>query len=492
MRVQHAFGVCSPRYVTILPVRQENEGDEDSSLVDIGLSTGVARWDVARQRRVDFKVYHDTTVTGIVEKLVAGRWLVFTSSHGGEVASWDRATCTQLGHVHVNVRAIMHIGVQVAGDSCLIIVSSEDKEGQASIVSMAPSGALALQDEIRGNYTYCEFTSDGAHIIAVEQPQARHPATENRAVSLVLLDLKGHEISRIHLGDTDPINTVAQDEEHGQLAYARGRHLRVVSRSTPLAVLWCVQANGSGTIKDMILEGDSLLVPSSGGVLSWWGRGKDEPLAQCKGSHGVVYAMRWSHATRRTALWICDEGGVRLVRVEGLDPPSTPCLEVLHQVTFHEMTCCGIDFNPRGDAVACGDFMGNVMVWRLDGQHFEPAYRTSIGVPVRSLLWCKGGTDDIHGLGIYVGGLDGTLYHWTVHDDKLTIHSTLKGTITVLCQHPLHPSLICAGTTEGFMYIFNGSQELYSFLAHKPDGHLLQLRLPRYLIEFDPLTIVLD
>jgi len=56
-----------------------------------------------------------------------------------------------------------------------------------------------------------------------------------------------------------------------------------------------------------------------------------------------------------------------------------------HKLSYHEITCCGIDFHPDKRLVACGDFGCNVYVWDLEKS--APVANTVVGMSVRALVW---------------------------------------------------------------------------------------------------------
>jgi hypothetical protein len=83
--------------------------------------------------------------------------------------------------------------------------------------------------------------------------------------------------------------------------------------------------------------------------------------------------LDWAIPNKR--LWICGESGIKSVNVADEEDSQD------YSLSYHEMTCCGIDYHHETGLAVSGDFSGNVHLWK-QGKH-DPVDRTFVGFPVR-------------------------------------------------------------------------------------------------------------
>jgi len=116
--------------------------------------------------------------------------------------------------------------------------------------------------------------------------------------------------------------------------------------------------------------------------------------------------------------------------------------------SFHELTCCGIDFDSQGQHIVAGDFVGNLILW--DKIKNCPAQQTKVpNTAVRSIQW-KTGTSRI-----YAGCMDGSVFLWdhqSLQNPKRVL-SCRGGIAALQWEHGEDPHRLAAGTTDGQLVI---------------------------------------
>ncbi|KAL6077883.1 Cytosolic iron-sulfur protein assembly protein CIAO1 [Balamuthia mandrillaris] len=351
-----------------------------------------------------------------------------------------------------------------------------------------------------------------------------------------------------------------KQQEAPRIVIARGRIVSVIDMRS-LSTLWQTDSLGSGLLKCLALVASSfkkaeeeeeeaaermmrtekeedeehhhhLLLPSDNGRLFFWRHKQQQPRqGESAGSivaaspeevhlvgvpPGNVYFSSFDPAS--STLWLITDSSILSCQLplsssSSASSSSASSLEtkklmvkVESQLSFHEMTCCGIDWNREGDKVAAGDFGGNVLVWDVD--HFGPVRRTNVGgMPVRSICWGNGrllrssssgeaeeaaekeeeGLSD--GKRVMIGCYGGAIYSWDPvlvssssekeeiaemeGDKEAKLWAQLSDTVTCLKWQPTG-SLLAAATTDGRLYLLQQNEEENADVvkvieAHPPD-----------------------
>ncbi|KAL6059321.1 Cytosolic iron-sulfur protein assembly protein CIAO1 [Balamuthia mandrillaris] len=345
-----------------------------------------------------------------------------------------------------------------------------------------------------------------------------------------------------------------KQQEAPRIVIARGRIVSVIDMRS-LSTLWQTDSLGSGLLKCLALVASSfenaeeeaaesmmrteaeeehhhLLLPSDNGRLFFWRHKQQQPQqGESAGSivaaspeevhlvgvpPGNVYFSSFDPAS--STFWLITDSSILSCQLPVSSSTSASSssassldtkklmVKVESQLSFHEMTCCGIDWNREGDKVAAGDFGGNVLVWDVD--HFGPVRRTNVGgMPVRSICWGNGRllrssstgeaeeaaekeeTDLSYGKRVMIGCYGGAIYSWDPAlmssssekeeiaemegEKEAKLWAQLSDTVTCLKWQPTG-SLLAAATTDGRLYLLQQNEEENADVvkvieAHPPD-----------------------
>eukprot|EP01132_Coremiostelium_polycephalum_P001336 gene1336-1684_t len=543
LKIIDSYGVGSSRYLSCLPHRPlvgllENEGEdkglysEPHFILTVPMGGGIVDWNVKTKQRVGtYKQLHDDVITCLLSMPPInrnsddGRWynrhhFFISASYSGGIGVWDyewkeRARfelpspqSTKLMHMSVDYSyssfPLIRLAVSCEHDSCKISVLQLD-------FSVDPEyPCITLVTEIKDRLYYFAELNGHNQLVVVQQEFNGESAIKRESQPVVKVEMNTVHVISIDI-DTNTellhktlpsgpecIVVVRNQQDSSQLALARGRVIEILDIST-LSILSTTKCEGSGFIKDMIFTQDYLIVPSTNSELLFYklctgGEESNYKLVyRHRGNHGVVYAVKWAIPNER--LWIFDEAGIHSLYIDKSNLVSTS-VEPFQQVTenysllYHQITCCGIDFNSIGTMVACGDFLGNVLVWSLKSTdtnskssdiniYDKPIYSKSFGIPVRAISWSGGGSDQF----MLVGLMDGSLIHWNLdrnEDDEessMVVSNLIDGITSIQWDHL--NERVAVGTTGGHLniYRFNQSsqqqaQPIYylesSILAHEP------------------------
>jgi hypothetical protein len=132
----------------------------------------------------------------------------------------------------------------------------------------------------------------------------------------------------------------------------------------------------------------------------------------------------------------------------------------ISKISFHNLTCCGVDISPDFNYTVSGDFSGNCIVWSNEtGMTYK---EICVGLSIRSICWRL---SDI----ILIGCLGGNLYEWNIKDEKLSLVLEAVGSITCIkYEQSKNPKLYAVGTTRGNIYFLNTKNKtINSFKAHE-------------------------
>eukprot|EP01133_Synstelium_polycarpum_P011557 gene11557-13490_t len=406
-----------------------------------------------------------------------------TRSGASQISNRSGHTTTATAHPQVPPAG----GIKIMHMSCLVRTDASDRQylrvalssEHANCAIYVISMPLYCDDQdkvveprldhvIAGNLHFFAELTEQDQIVTVRQDEGCQDGrtvrmAEKGLVELCLMELDGSIVNTLQRPGTQPV-IVAVRHSHF-IALSRGRLVEVLDTRT-LEISWRVECAGSGLIKDILFTEDMrIIVPSTSSKLLVYNGTQLEATLQ--GSHGVVYALRWSVVGER--VWIFDEAGLHTLAI-------APNGEAPLQLTFHEITCCGVDFDARGNSVACGDFLGNLRVWRVDDEAANmgerPQAEYSFGMPIRAVAW--GARENM----VMVGLMDGSLMQYNVKSgDATLVEALVDGVTAIQWSRGSQKNLLAAGTTGGRLYVYRCQDEetteftpVFNVLAHAPHG----------------------
>ncbi|EFA81587.1 hypothetical protein PPL_05578 [Heterostelium album PN500] len=493
MELLHSFGVGSSRYISCI-----NDDDNNNEFeITLAIGPSVCKWDIKRGRQLLFKQLHSDVITCLVR--LSNSYYI-SASYSGDVAiynhQWQSLVEFKLPlreDIPNDCIKIMHLSYWIdPNDSNLIYVglSSEHGNCRVYIVKFDMTEKLAsLAATLDGNLYFYGELFDCDKILVVRQDvgkdgyqDARTLKVGDNKIELVTLNWRtGQTLNKLE-SPGKGCTALVRDISSNIITLTRGRVIQVLDMDT-LTIKWEIETAGSGLIKDLLLttstnESDQqkyqIIVPSSNSMIYIYNKiGNTDSNSSgssssysIKSSHGVVYAMRW--AVKNQRIWIFDESGLHNLSIEEqfkydsskvvspIAPISQQDVPPYYQLKFHEITCCGVDFNDDGLMVACGDFMGNLLIWSVADDHIgeQPIQSHILGVPVRSLAWNACPTQTF----IIVGLMDGSLMYYSLETKKSTMIDNLNDGITAIQwynnSNNSNSPLLAVGTTGGNLYIY--------------------------------------
>lgn len=170
------------------------------------------------------------------------------------------------------------------------------------------------------------------------------------------------------------------------------------------------------TSRTCVWDGEHLVLPSDSGKLMWWSK-TGEKVAEFKaGSADYIVRLEWSVSGR--GLWIIGFSSLTRLQVERSDDGESReetvtimlyhcvCvyyilrmharsmhLDIIqsimpsHVLHSHDITCCGVGFNPSGRYLGSGDLAGNV--WVTQQETHTPVYQCSVRYSISVFLYNK-------------------------------------------------------------------------------------------------------
>ena len=131
-----------------------------------------------------------------------------------------------------------------------------------------------------------------------------------------------------------------------------------------------------------------------------------------------------------------------------------------------DITNCGLSLNEDGSKFAVADFGGNIYVFSTEIDNTVPVFlaKVTIGIPVRTLTWCKNSGSNL----IVIGCVGGSLFSWDGLSEEANFLMQLDHTINILRYFEY--GFVLMGTSDGFVHILHSEtmEELYKFQAHFP------------------------
>ncbi|EGC37763.1 hypothetical protein DICPUDRAFT_97144 [Dictyostelium purpureum] len=476
-----------------------------------------------------------------------------SSSYSGEIGIWDsewnQVLKYQIPAFEKEISSsnkIMHISIDESYESFPIVrlaVSNEHGNCNISILqldfseylnsyndsSIQQKGSIKikLENEFSNKLLFFGEMVDSNHFIAIQQDVGKEGFQESRTLKI------GDKIINIYKFDcttgeivnelkevrgSECILLVKNQEYYNgdgnkTIALSRNRTIEVLDfQDKQMKHVKSIQCEGSGLMRDLLFYQDMLLVPCSNSDLLLYSTSNEKLVSKWKSNnYGVVYSLKWSIPGRR--LWVFDESGIHSIYLK--QSSTGEDIKLIEEVNendienytllYHQITCCGIDSNEDGSLVACGDFLGNIMIWESNESHPDkPLKEYCFGIPIRSLSW--GGGDE----SILIGLMDGSLMHWNLlkpintNDSEgeplnPSLISSLQDSITCIqwekentnnnikeSSTSSNKSIVAVGTTGGHLNIFkriinkNTNREEFvlewSCLAHQPSTGPQDLR----------------
>jgi WD40 repeat protein len=498
MKLVETFGTpSSARYVTsYIPIHD----DDDEHLVDIPIGPCIARWDMKHRRRIMLKPIHQSVIT-FVRHSPMNRNLIVSCSYDGEVRCWDNNWNPLSDTMHVPCEKLTHACWSLDGTKVVVTCQgSAHGSSLVSVITVTPSTtnqqySLNITSKISGCFESADFIgSDDQYIFVtcevktdiskgvtfqLYEKNVSHQSTDYNLIKSHMLNERG------------PLVTVVEpNEARTHIAIAlQDRRVCVVNMKT-LDIELEFQCPGASSIRCILFEDDLIYTKSQARALDMWKIDYSNKTAQIvqsyKTNFSTVYMFCWMKPTVKNALYVVTDNMLHKYDLETQRDDS---------ISFHSLTCCGIDFSPDGNYVISGDFAGNVCLWPLQQPHNSECFnvhevyqQTNVMMSVRAIK-CKWSLEDDGEhtkLDVYIGTLDGNVWKWFVNlvDPSASsptpeILFTLQDSITCIeLQHGPDPKLLAVGTSDGMLCVMERPRP--------GEGSLMRIRLA--IVAHRPIT----
>jgi len=358
----------------------------------------------------------------------------------------------------------------------------EDGDARESSVEFQ----LKLEYRLTGQFEFAEFVHESNQYIYIvchtsqngvwSQLYERVPVGESGHVEYAM-------IQRVGLNERGPgVAMVQPNEDNSMAAIAfSDRSVSIVDMKS-MEVISHFQCLGSSAIRCLIFENNCIYTKSQTRTLDEWKIDYNSKTVSLLRSYNTafstVYMFCWDDE-RKDKMWLMTDHSLHLYDTVTQKDES---------VSFHSLTCCGIDFSPDGKYLVTGDFCGNVFVWDMTShphQIYEFSQSTNVFMSVRALKckWSRTGDDQRVWLDVFVGTMDGNVFCWKVNlmnpeetQEPERIFA-LQDSITCLeLQHGDDPSLLAVGTSDGMLCVMErprpGEGSLMriklAIVAHRP------------------------
>jgi len=438
------------------------------------------------------------------------KYFHISSSYSGEIGVWD-SNWDSIGKYQLDTsrnNKIMHISLDQSYETfpnIRLAVSDEHGNCNITILNIDISGAITNTNNPKlefsilhcfsGNVYFFGEMVDSNHVVVIQQDVGKKGFQEERTVivgegiaNIIKLNCQDGTIveKKTIKGFSAECGVMVKNQNYYQdnngkyreLALSMGRTVYTLNvDSFELSHITC---QGSGLMKDILFFENNVIVPCSNPDLIEYDTKTNQELNRYKGSHGVTYSLKWSIPGKR--IWIFDEAGIHSLYLKKNNTSNSSSSSSLtndeiedklnYSLLYHQISCCGVDFNSDGTKIACGDFLGNVITWSIGKNKYEPLHQYFFGIPVRSLSWSSG--DDNF---ILVGLMDGSLFNWNLISNETILISNLQDGITCIqWEKKDNPTTVAVGTTGGHLNVYQrskvGNDEIFnlewSILAHQP------------------------
>jgi WD40 repeat protein len=476
----------------LLPLHRSSSSQESFQATSLGASAGLGRGERLKWKMMHAALSPDNT------RLAACSWLPRASGGALLVFSLDARGVGDAGEA-IKVQHAWRADV-LAEKSVSVALANGDAVG---------SGASPALWSLR----FAEFSSTGNLLVSFEgkpqRPTEGQPPKEKHVdVLLCVVNSSSGEVMAARRWPDEPTHHrhellasqyVSVGDDAGVFILSRGRHVCGFDPAS-LQLRWKVSAPGSGSLRcfRFVPEmGGALFCPSENGRVQVVWPEDDRNTVELTGiPHGMAYFVDADVVEGDPAhptLWLSNENAIGRAFIPNLDDAQdgTAALESPDFLSFHAVTCCGVDTlcsaslgDVRDDdvRVVSGDLSGKLMEWRL-GSGGSPIHQARVPDSVR----CTAAHPYLPL--VAVGGLIGGVYMWSPHDDDCPAPSLLQAgenTVTVLRWRPNLPPVqlddsfigeLSVGSTDGRLACWRVTreaggevrkEELWNILAHPP------------------------
>ncbi|KAF2071536.1 hypothetical protein CYY_007135 [Polysphondylium violaceum] len=539
INITESFGVGSSRYISCLAysdgivdnrvqllndaLDQSNTLTTDIDLINtltVPIGGGIVHWNVkTQQRSLAPNLYtplHSDAITCLIRSppipqeihklesssLFFTKYFHISASYSGEIGIWDY-NWNLVGKYQMDASKnikIMHISLDQSFESFpLMRLAVSDEHGNCNITILdvdllaTPNLKFNIFNTLNGNVYFFGEMVDSKHIVVVQQDVGKKGFQDERTfiVGEGIANLIKINCETGQLVDTKTIKGFSaecgvivknqnyyQNADYRELALSMGRTVYILNADS--FQLSSISCQGSGLMKDLIFYENNVIVPCSNPDLIHYDTKTNKELNRYKGTHGVAYSLKWAIPGKR--LWVFDEAGIHSIylnnELNNCDNDKETD-KVNYSLLYHQISCCGVDFNFDGTKVACGDFLGNVITWSIGENKYEPLNQYFFGIPVRALSWSSGDDDYI-----LVGLMDGSLINWNRITNETTLISNLQDGITCIqWEKKENPTIVAVGTTGGHLNVYQKNKDNdgtfhleWSILAHQPSTGPQDLR----------------
>lgn len=417
--------------------------------IDVPLGPCISRWDMKSKKKIGFFQAHSDVITFMKRSPKKG--LIATTSNGGEVKLWDN-DWKNLSEINVGEERLTN--AEWSMNEKQIIVVCEEKGTIFVINNEVIDGEYKLKilKSLSDSFELACITKSG-EIIAVQQSTSK----KKEGAKILLFDKDLNPLKSTKIFDNDVIGFFSIDSSHSNVLFSSSlcpREILLLNCET-FQIENKFTVKGKGAIRSMIIEEDRFIFPSDNGTIYFYTL-KGDLIKEEKVPSGIYYFMEW--AKKDEILWLATEGNLIQHKIG-----SKFNDEANSEISFHNLTCCGLDFSSDGKFLACGDFLGNVYLW--DIENHKESLNINLMASIRSLSWRKNSND------IYIGCMDGSIYHWNIEKNEYNLLLEMKGSITCLEWNRVeNPTKLAIGTTKGFLSIYceKDKKIIHQFLAHPP------------------------
>lgn len=125
-----------------------------------------------------------------------------------------------------------------------------------------------------------------------------------------------------------------------------------------------INSIGKGTQRAIYFASKTLIVPVDG-KLNFFEDNKHHK--QMSVPNTAVYYVDWAIPNKR--VWVCGDSGIKNLYIHDNNNNNDDDDKENYEISFHQMTCCGVDYDHNNGIVAVGDFAGSVYLWKEGQSH---------------------------------------------------------------------------------------------------------------------------
>eukprot|EP00743_Colponemidia_sp_Colp-15_P007301 GILK01007884.1.p1 GENE.GILK01007884.1~~GILK01007884.1.p1 ORF type:complete len:681 (+),score=55.24 GILK01007884.1:63-2105(+) len=493
MRCVNVFGTATARYSSVA-IRND-------TIVDVPIGQCVARWDMKNKQRLSLTQIHSDIVSCIVganpfskrrcsEVHDPSPEYIVTASYGGDIAVWSQ-DWQLLDRSAVPNGRLQDVSLSMDRRKLATCSEAGHNGGLLGTFSIDEEHKLQRGWQREGHFRFSCWNKVGNLYVLSFEEEDMSQYTEHRqpkvlAVHWQIFNGQTGESTAPSLLSTLEVLSIHVNVELGQAVLGHvSRTVSIVNVDSG-ELISTFKALGSSPLRTVFYHRNShIFLPSTDGKIYEYSSA-GELLNRYVGSDGNCYYLEVLSDT--PIVWMCTDSSVICFPLEPIEVYETnthhqngadnsSARAGRYEVEFHAMTCCGVDISSDLRYVASGDFMGNVFVWNIRNDAFQPSYSVAVQQPIRSLCWKPNTTK------LTIGTIDGRIFEWSLFQDEtppssssLKLIAALNDGVTGLRWTDTGESkqILAAGTTGGVLGLFHselGEDFLRTstvFVAHPP------------------------